>query len=85
VRRHRTSTRNISVQPFGKLGVVVCVDLGVIPSAGYSDVCQSAIDELFSSLVRIHVDKNPISGLAFTAVARHRVTVIEMRILLNIE
>jgi hypothetical protein len=77
--------RNISVQPSGKLSLVVRIDLGVIPSTGYSDVCQPAIDELFSSLGRVHMDKNSVSGLSLTAVARHGVAVIEMRILSNIE
>jgi hypothetical protein len=78
VRLHRTSARNISVQPFGKLSLVVRVDLCVVPSTGYSDVCQPAIDEPFSSLGRVNLEKNSVGSLSLTAVARHRVAVIEM-------
>ena len=77
--------RNIASKSFGKVSFVVRVDLRVVAATRHSNVCKAAIDELFSGLLGVHVDEHAVGGLPLTAVARHRVAVIEMRILSNIE
>ena len=75
---------NVAVQSFCKLGFVVRVDLRVVPALRHRDVRHSAVDQFLPSL-GVHVDENAVGSLALTAVACHRVPVVEMGILSDIE
>ena len=53
-------------------------------SARHRDVGQATIDELLS-LFRVHMNEDAISCLPLAAVTRHRVAIIQMRILSNVK
>src|SRR5260370_13536026 len=57
----------------------------IVAATRHRNVCQAAIDELLSPLLGVHMDEHAVSSLSPAAVARHRVAMIEMRILPNVE
>jgi hypothetical protein len=79
------SVRHVARELLGKLAFVVCVDLGIVTSARYRHIRQPAIHELFSCLLRVHVNKHAVGGLTLAAVARYCIAVVEMRILFDVE
>ena len=85
VQLSRSSTRHIASQPAGKLSFVVGVDLRVVPTARHCDIRQAAVDEFFSGLFHVHVNKHSVGSLSLAAMARHGIPVIEVRILLDVE
>jgi hypothetical protein len=77
--------RNIAAKTFGKSGFVVGVDLRVVAATRHRNVRQATIDEFLSPLFGVHMDEHAVRRLTLTAVACHRVAVVEMRILSNVE
>jgi integrase/recombinase XerD len=67
--------RHVARELLGKLAFVVCVDLCIVASPRNGHVRQPAIDELFSCLFGVHVDKHAVGGLSLAAVARHCIAV----------
>jgi DNA polymerase III sliding clamp (beta) subunit (PCNA family) len=59
--------------------------LRIVAATRHRNVSQATIDELLSALLGIHMDKHAVSSLSLAAVTRHRVAMIEMRILPNVE
>ena len=43
------------------------------------------LSKLAVRLLRVHMDQHTVGGLALAAVARHRIAVIQMRMLLDVE
>ena len=84
-RFHSRPMRNVALKSLCKVGSVVRVDLRVVPTPRYCDVCQAAVDEFFSRLLRVYVNEHAVGGLSLAAMAGDGVTVIEMRILSDVE
>src|SRR5258708_40206030 len=57
---------------------IVRVEVRVVLPSGEGDVGEPPIDKVFSSPIRIDVDKDTIGGLPLTAVTRDRVPEVEM-------
>ena len=84
-RLDRGSAGYVARELLGKTAFVVCIDLRVKSSPRHGHIRQPAIDELFSCLVRVHVNKHAVGGLTLAAVTRHCVAVVEMGIFFDVE
>jgi len=84
-RFHCRSVGHVARELLGKLVFVVCVDLGIVASAGHRHIRQAAMHEFFSRLLSIHMHEHAVGGLSLAAVARHCIAVVEMRILFDVE
>ena len=82
--RNGRALRHVAAEIACQFAFVVGIDLGVILPARDGHVSHAAIDQLLAFL-RVHVDQHALSSLALAAVAGHCVTVIEMRMLADIE
>jgi hypothetical protein len=81
----RGRVRDVAAQLVSQRLRVVRVHLHVKLSPRHRHIGHVAVDEFAGSLYRVHVDQHPVGGLALAAVARHRITVIEMRMLPRVE
>ena len=61
------------------------VELRVVASPRHGHIRQPAVNELFSCLLGIHVNKYAVGGLSLAAMARHGIAVVEMQILFYVE
>ena len=64
---------------------LVRIDLRVVAGAGDGNVGQSAINEFLAGVLGVHVDEDAVGGLPLTAMARYRVAVVEMPVLIDVE
>ena len=63
---------------------VVGVDLRVVSSPRHRHICETVVNQQLT-FSRIHVNQDAFGSLSLAAVARHRVTVIEMGMLADVE
>src|SRR6516165_2882713 len=77
--------RHVPTEGLREPGLVIGVDLRVVPPARHRHIREPAVDELFAQASGLHVHEDAIGGLALAAVARDGVAVVEMRIRLERE
>jgi hypothetical protein len=78
--------RNLAVELRGEGCRVVGVNLRVLAGSLNCDVGEPAVNQLpVLQITGRDVDDHPVSRLALTAVARHRVTVIQVRMFPHVE
>jgi hypothetical protein len=63
------SVGRVARQLLGQLRFVVGVELRVVTSARHGHIRQAAIDQLFSCLFGVHVNKYAVGGLPLAAMA----------------
>ncbi len=64
---------------------VVGVELRVVAPPRHGHIRQPAVDELFSCLFGVHLNKYAVGGLSLAAMAGDGVAVVEMRVLFDVE
>jgi hypothetical protein len=64
---------------------VVRINLRVIASTRYRNVCHAAVEQILSALLGVHVNEDTVGSLSLAGVAGHGITVVEMRMLARIE
>ena len=77
--------RYVLAQRMAQRPGVVGVHLHIELRPRHRDISHAAIEKLAVRLLRVHMDKHTVGGLALAAVARHRVTIVQMRMLLDVE
>src|SRR5580704_9399810 len=77
--------RHVPAEDCGELRLVVGIDLSVVPPARDGHVRQAPIDELLSQPFGVHMYQDAVSRLSLAAVARHRVAVVEMGMVVDAE
>ena len=82
---NRSSMRNVTLKSLGKVCSVIRIDLRVVTTTRYGNVCQPAIHEFFTRVFGVYVNQHAIRSLSLTAVARHGIAIVEMRILFDVE
>src|SRR4029077_20923614 len=74
----------VTTEALGKLASVIRVYPSVVLRARNRHVREAVIYQEFA-LVRVHVNQNPVRGLSLAAVAGNGISVVEMRMLADIE
>ena len=77
--------RYLAVQSVPEIAGVIRVNLRIVAGAGNRHIRQAAIDELRVRFFGIDIHEHAVGRRALAAVARHRVSVIEMPIFVKIE
>ena len=82
--RYCRALRHVAAEIAREFAFVVSVDFCVVLPTRDGHISNAAVHQLLAFL-RVHVDQHAVGSLALAAVARHRVTVIEMRMLADVE
>jgi hypothetical protein len=76
--------RAIATETTGKLAPVICVDVGVVLSPRKGHVRKPVVDQQLA-FFGVHVDQHSVGGLPLAAVAGHCVTIVTVRVLVDVE
>lgn len=80
----RRSVRDVAVQRARESQLVVGVDARIVLPARHRHIRQPLVNELLACMCGLDVHEDAAGGLPLAAVARHGVSVIEMRSLASV-
>jgi hypothetical protein len=76
--------RTFATEAVGKLAAIIRVNLGVVLGSGNRHIGEAVVNQEFA-LICVHVDQHPLRGLSLAAVAGHCVSMVEVRVLSDVE
>jgi hypothetical protein len=76
--------RTFATETTAKFASVICVDVGVVLSPRNGDVREAVVDQQFA-FIGVHMDQDSIRSLPLAAVAGHCVTIVKVRMLVDVE